>query len=167
MNVENIHERMLPRPIERVSPLLDSLSSTNDGIWPFESWPRLKLHGGLAIGAKGGHGPVRYTVTEYEPGKRVCFTFTGPAGFHGIHQFQLVPVSSSETVLRHVIRMETRGAAVIGWPLVFRPLHDALMEDAFDKAERQLGLKAGTSKWTAWVCFLRFVLRTKRRGTTT
>ncbi|WP_372448549.1 hypothetical protein [Streptomyces durocortorensis] len=32
--------------------------------------------------------------------------------------------------------MNTSGPARLTWPLVWRPLHDALLEDSLDRAER-------------------------------
>jgi hypothetical protein len=166
MKVENIHERVLPNPIEQVGLLLDSLSSASDRLWPFESWPAMKFDRVLGVGAKGGHGPIRYVVKEYEPGRCVCCEFTRPTGFHGFHQFHLIPISSSETIIRHVIRMNVKGTAIISWPAFFHPLHDALIADSFDKAVRQLGLEVEKSQWSAWVRTLRFILRKKSHRTT-
>ncbi|UNO43730.1 DUF2867 domain-containing protein [Streptomyces sp. MST-110588] len=33
----------------------------------------------LGVGAYGGHGPVRYRVSAYDPGRRIRFDFTSPA----------------------------------------------------------------------------------------
>jgi hypothetical protein len=32
----------------------------------------------------GGHGPVRYCVEEYEPGRSIRFRFIGSEGGHGL-----------------------------------------------------------------------------------
>ncbi len=61
--------------------------------------------------------------------------------------------------------MKTTGQALFTWPVIFRPLHDALIEDAFNKAARQLGLPAGKSDWSGWVRMLRFLLKKKARKT--
>jgi hypothetical protein len=97
----------------------------------------MRFDGLLAVGAKGGHGPIRYTVQSYEPGKRVVFQFTAPAGFDGTHRFVVDP-SDEGSELRHVIDMRIGGQARFSWPTVFRPLHDALLEDALDKVEAVL-----------------------------
>jgi len=47
--------------------LLNTLSTDNDKIWPKEKWPAMKFKGGINIGAKGGHGPIRYSVEKYNP----------------------------------------------------------------------------------------------------
>ena len=46
------------------------------------------------------------------------------------------------------------------WPLIYRPLHDALMEDSLYVAARNLGVAgAERRQWSVWVRVLRFVLR--------
>ena len=47
--------------------------------------------------------------------------------------------------------MKVKGQALFTWPIVFRPLHDALIEDAFNKAGGQLGLSAADSDRNTWV----------------
>jgi len=91
----------------------------------------------LETDAKGGHGPIRYFVEEYQPGRQVTFRFTKPDGFHGTHGFKVTP-RESECELHHALEMTVSGSALLTWPLVFRPLHDALLEDGLDKVEAHL-----------------------------
>ncbi len=63
----------------------------------------------LRPGAAGGHGPVRYFVTSYEPERRIEFQFTGPAGFHGHHAFTAIHKTKQSTVLRHELTLSPRG----------------------------------------------------------
>lgn len=99
--------------------------------------------------ACGGHGPVLYGVTKYESGRHVRFEFKRPAGFHGYHEFIIEPEGSGATTRSwHVLQARMTGPALILWPLFFRPLHDALIEDAFDKAEREvLGAVRSKASW--------------------
>ncbi|MFJ6515748.1 SRPBCC family protein [Streptomyces sp. NPDC091406] len=136
MGVYNVHERSLAAKSGEVGALLDTLSGEEDGLWPHGSWPPMAFDGPLAPGAAGGHGPVRYTVTAYVPATWVRFTFTGPRGFHGFHEYAVLPVDETHTLLRHTLAMNTSGPARLTWPLVWRPLHDALLEDSLDRAER-------------------------------
>jgi hypothetical protein len=163
MKIKNIHERKIDRSLQQVGELLNSLSADKDRLWPCESWPPMRLDRPLEEGAKGGHGPIRYQVIKFEPGKRVRFEFMGPAGFEGFHEFKLISRSQVETSIRHEIHMKATGQALLTWPIIFRPLHDALIEDAFNKAERQVGLSAADSDWSAWVRILRFLFRNRRR----
>lgn len=69
--VHNLHERQIDAPPDEVGTLIDSLGDKNDRLWPRNEWPAMRLDGPLRVGADGGHGPVRYFVTNYEPGRRV------------------------------------------------------------------------------------------------
>lgn len=158
MHVRNVHERTLAARPEAVGALIDTLASPRDALWPHRSWPRMAFDRPLAVGAVGGHGPIRYTVDRYEPGRRVQFRFTAPRGFDGIHRYDVVPVAEATTRLRHVLDMQTSGWARVSWPMVFRPLHDALIEDSLDRAERSLGLTPRPTRWSPWVRLLRWML---------
>ncbi len=165
MKVRNVHERKIKASSGEVGQLLDSLASATDRLWPHETWPPMKFDQPLEPGAKGGHGPIRYFVKSYEPGKNVYFEFTAPAGFNGGHGFEVEEIDSSCTVLRHILEMEAAGPARFAWPLVFRPLHDALLEDSLDKAERNLGFTPTGATWSLWVRLLRWILaKTRERG---
>ncbi|MBT2439168.1 SRPBCC family protein [Streptomyces sp. ISL-36] len=136
MAVHNVHERLLPRPASEVGALVDTLSSgPADRLWPGSRWPPMEFDGPLAAGASGGHGPVRYTVAAYVPSTWVRFTFRGPRGFHGFHEYAVLPVDAERTVLRHTLAMRVTGLARLTWPLLWRPLHDALIEDSLRRAE--------------------------------
>ncbi|WP_307853127.1 hypothetical protein [Kitasatospora sp. RG8] len=121
---------------------------------------------GSEEGAAGGHGPVRYTVAAYVPGRWVRFAFTGPRGFDGFHECTVHRADGGRTVLRHTLAMHARGRALLSWPLLFRPLHDALIEDAMDRAERACtGAVARPARWSPLVRLLRRALRAgARRG---
>jgi hypothetical protein len=124
----------------------------------------MKLGKPLGVGAAGGHGPIRYTVEAYEPGVRVVFRFSGPAGFHGTHRYE-VEKEGEGSLLRHVIEMRTHGPALLTWPLVFRPLHDALMEDSLSKAEAALtDTPPREARWGWYVRGLRRLFQLLRKG---
>ncbi len=135
MQVCNVHERLLPATRGEVGALLDSLSCEDDRLWPHGAWPAMRFDGPLAEGAAGGHGPVRYTVAAHVPATWVRFTFIGPRGFDGFHEFAAFAVDERRTLLRHTLAMTAGGPARLTWPLVWRPLHDACLEDALDRAE--------------------------------
>lgn len=142
--VVNAHEREYPAPSTEVAALVATLSSKDDRLWPHERWPRMRLDPGLTPGGSGGHGPIRYLVESVDPARRVVFRFTGPPGFDGWHAFDVIKLKENATLLRHEIRMHPRGWAKLTWPLFFRPLHDALLEEALDKAARELGANPST-----------------------
>ena len=164
MQVLNIHERELDAPIARAGELIDSLAARNDRLWPGHSWPRMQLDRPLGAGASGGHGPIRYAVEAYKPGRFIKFRFTGPGGFDGYHAFDLSALSDLHVKLRHTVKMNTHGLALISWPLVFGPLHDALLEDALATAQASLGLPPTMQAWTPWVRFLRWLATGGKAG---
>lgn len=160
MKVTNTHERTLGN-VRTAERLLDSLASKEDRLWP-RSWPPMKFDRPLAVGAAGGHGPVRYFVSEYVPKKSVCFVFTGPSGFNGGHRLDLMEHENG-VVLRHTLEMNATGAALLAWPLFFRPLHDALIEDALAQAEAETGLTPHVTPWSWYVRLLRAAAGARKR----
>ncbi|MCP2274558.1 SRPBCC family protein [Nocardia amikacinitolerans] len=157
MAVINIHVRRLPAPAAEVGALLDSLASEGDRLWPAPAWPPMRFDRPLGVGAVGGHGPVRYTVEHYEPGRWVRFRFTGPRGFDGFHEFTVQPADGGADLI-HLLAMHARGPARLTWPLAFRWMHDACLEDSFDRAERALtGSVRHPARWTLLVRVLRWI----------
>lgn len=159
MKIINIHNRMINKPISEVAAVLNSLSSDNDQLWPHENWPPMKFDRDLSEGATGGHGPIRYVVTDYKPGKNILFKFIEPSSFKGNHWFELKEKEESKTEITHTISMNVSGSAIISWLIIIRPLHNALIEDSFDKAQLTLGLEYKRNKWTFWVMLLKSILK--------
>jgi len=163
--MRNIHERVLPVPAQRVGPLLDRLASEQDAVWPTPAWPALRLDRPLAVGATGGHGPIRYTVIAHEPGRRVRFTFDPGIGVTGWHEFAVESGGAERCVLRHTAEGRARGRMAIAWPVAVRWLHDALIEDALDNAELAVtGSVARPARWSPCVRLLRGRLRSRPRA---
>jgi hypothetical protein len=111
----------------------------------------------LSVGADGGHGPIRYFVKAYTPGLSITFQFTGPRGFNGHHRYEITNPGLQSCVLRHTLDMNTYGPAIVSWPIVFRPMHDALIEDSLTVAQISLGDTPHIRLWSAWVRVLRWV----------
>ena len=111
----------------------------------------MKFNKPLSVNAAGGHGPIRYYVEKYESGKLVQFYFTAPKGFDGHHAYEIIEKGNGKTELRETLKMETHGLAVLSWPLIFCPLHDALIEDSLTCAEVRLGIEPKTSNWSTWL----------------
>ena len=131
--VRNVHQRVLPLSPSEAGALLDGVASSEGGLWPTDRWPSMRLDRGLGVGASGGHGPIRYEVSDYEPGRRVTFRFSPGFPVAGHHWFEVF-TRDGQTVMRHEVEARPRGLMRLGWPLAVRWLHDALVEDALDRA---------------------------------
>ena len=165
MHVRNLHERAFSLPLATVGALIDSLASREDRLWPVGKWPPMRFDRTLAVGAVGGHGPIRYSVEEYRPGQSILFRFSAPRGFNGTHRFE-VGEREGKTVLRHVIEMLATGPALLSWPLLFLPLHDACLKDCLDHATLSLGLPLPRpARYSIYVRLLRAVMRAVSRMT--
>jgi len=158
MKVINVHTRLLPVSRSSVWEKIEKLSSRQDPVWPFERWPRMILHPGLIVGAKGGHGPIRYQVEEINLNHGIKFRFLSPSGFHGFHTLKIEGDEISLKVI-HEINMETSFTSSFIWLFVIKHLHDALIEDAFTKLEGALNLPQTIVKWNLWVKILRYLLK--------
>ncbi len=157
MRIFNIHSREFSATPKKVGGLIDSLASSNDRLWPRSLWPRMKLNKPLSIGTRGGHGPIAYKVEEYSTGYFVKFRFTSPKGFDGYHSFEVLKVSDEKTMLRHTIKINARGMAIIHWSLWIKSLHNALVEDGLSTAGIYLGEEAKLQEWSLWVKILRWI----------
>jgi hypothetical protein len=68
-------------------------------------------------------------------------------------------------VLEHRVEVRLQGRARVTWPLLWRPMHDALVEDALSCAETALGLPPSPRPWSPYVRVLRRLLdRTAMHG---
>ena len=159
MEVVNIHKRVIERGLNDVSTLFDTLATEHDKIWPHKKWPRMKFKEGFKEGSKGGHGPIRYTITTFLPRELIQFEFTKPKGFNGYHQLEIRELEIDKTEIKHTIKINATGIGILTWVFAVRCLHDALMEDAFDKVENQFSEKQKRTEWSFWVKFLRKVLK--------
>lgn len=162
MNVINIHIRQINQPKEKIAALLSTLATPHDAVIATDKWPRVFLDKGLVVGSAGGHGPIGYSIKEYSEGEFVEFVFTKPVGFLGTHKFEIREIHPEMTEMKHVIQMNVSGMAWWQWILAIRWLHDAFIEDAFDKVENHFSDKKKTTPWNFWVLLLRRVLRGRR-----
>lgn len=159
MKVLNIHKRLILTSKDAVSQVFATLATADDKVWPNEYWPRIKFRDGLKIGSNGKHGPIHYEIVNYDPSSIITFKFQKPIGFNGIHKFEITELSKSQTQIKHTIKMETVGLGTLKWLIAIRWLHDALIEDAFDKIENSINNTQMRTQWSAWVKFLRMVLK--------
>jgi len=156
--IANVHERTLHRGADPGA-LLDRLATRNDPLWPVAAWPPIWFDRPLGVGARGGHGPVHYDVDAYLPGRWVRFRFTAPRGFDGYHEYRVLD-GDGGPILRNTLLMHAAGAARVTWPLVYRPLHDALIEDSLARAAEE-----DPPPWSRRVRFLRALAGRRRSAT--
>lgn len=167
MHITNLHERRIEASATAAGALIDTLARGEaDRLWPWERWIPQRLDGPLAVGAHGGHGAIRYHVVAYEPGRVARYGFEPSTGFRGTHAFELIDIGEPDAVvLRHVLVVETGLEGRLSWALAIRWLHDALIEDALDKAERELtGTLRRPARWSLWVRLLRRVAGKRLSG---
>jgi hypothetical protein len=163
--IRNVHRRYYRADLPAAGALIDGLASEHDKLWPRDRWPAMHFDRPLGVGAAGGHGPIRYRVEEYQPGRYIRFRFTAPRGFIGTHAFHVREDKWGLVQWRHEIDMRLEGWAKVYWLLAIRWLHDALIEDAFDQAETHLvGIEEKRRSWSPWVALLRLLMggRAKR-----
>jgi hypothetical protein len=131
----------LAEPPEVVGALVDDPTR----MWPHGRWPELR---------PDGMGFLRHEPLRHERGRLRHYRVTGPHGFAGWHGWE-----ADGGVLRHVVEADCRGWMRVGWPLVVRPIHDALHEDVLDQAEVAVGRTPRPREWSRWVRLLRWILR--------
>jgi hypothetical protein len=169
--VHNVHSRVIAAPAAEVGALVDQLATDDDPIWPAPAWPAIRFDCPLAPGAIGGHGPVRYSVEEYEPGRRVRFRFTFPGS--GYHELVVKPLEADgeggageRCLVQHTLETDTPGSALLAWPLALRWMHDALLEDTLDAIQYAVGEPVpAPARWSPWVRLLNRVLWDRPRAT--
>ncbi|MFB9908284.1 SRPBCC family protein [Allokutzneria oryzae] len=151
--IHNVHERELPVDAATPGALLDELLDPDRTIWPVNRWPMIAMDRPLGVGARGGHGPIRYDCTAYEPGRLVEFTFSPKMALKGTHTLEVLPGPRPGTaIVRHTVAGRTVGTMRLLWPLVIRWMHDALLEDLLDRVAVAVGHPpARPARWSPWV----------------
>jgi hypothetical protein len=162
----DVHQRVIPASLADLGTALETLATPDDQIWVTRIVPPIHLDQGLAVGSKGGHGPIRYKVCEHEPGVRVRFQFAPGSPLIGWHQIDVadarqanpplnVPAEYADRphgLIRHTLSAELSRSGRVLWPLLIRPLHDAAVEDMFNNLEIASGGTAHPQQLiTAWV----------------
>ncbi|MFI7317463.1 DUF2867 domain-containing protein [Streptomyces venezuelae] len=153
--VRNEHERIVQAPAEAVGALLDRLSAEDDPVFPVPAWAPMTFDRPLGVGATGGHGPIRYSVAAYEPGRRVRFAFTPPG--EGFHEMTVESRGEGRCLVRHVLEMRQSGVDRLLWPIAVRPVHDTMLEELFDNIER--AATGGCARPVRWSLRLRLLNR--------
>ena len=61
----------------------------------------------MKVGVRGGHGRVKYIITQFIEGESITFQFTKPDGFIGTHKLYLKELKRHQTEIVHEIKMNT------------------------------------------------------------
>jgi hypothetical protein len=153
--MQNVQRRTIDAPLDRMGALLDRMAGPDDPLWPAPAWPPMRFDRPLAPGAAGGHGMIRYTVVEHVPGRLLRCRFDPTIGVVGEHELRLEPDGTGTAVI-HVIRGRLTGSMRVLWPVAVRWLHEALLQDLLDNAERAgTGAVREPARWSPWVRLLR------------
>ncbi|HEY4455067.1 MAG TPA: SRPBCC family protein [Pseudonocardiaceae bacterium] len=154
--ISNVHQRLLPGPMADVGRLIDAVAEPGNALWPSPPWPAIVLDRPLGPGAAGGHGPIRYRCVSHQPGRRAEFEFRPPTPVRGTHAMELIEHPEG-VLLQHTLIAEPVGlAGLLAWTVVFRALHDAVLEDLLDRAETALGRPPKRpAQWSPYVRLLR------------
>lgn len=138
MRFQRTHEREIDAPAATVGALIDTLGSEHDRLWPSGRWPTLAIgfDRPLAVGARGGHGPIHYAVSAYAPSEEVEFSFDRRSGVAGTHRLRAEPLGGGRSRLTHTVDADLGLRYVLVLP-AFRAMHDAVLGDLLDRAELQ------------------------------
>jgi hypothetical protein len=153
MRILSTHSRDLDAAPAAVGALIESLGSDRDELWPSERWPGIPIHFDrpLAVGARGGHGLIRYSVEEYEPDWLVVMRFDLGQALEGIHRIDVEWLGSERSRLVHTLDVRVEGSTLLVSP-VLRRMHDALIEDLPDRAEAATsGTAPAAAPLPAWM----------------
>ncbi|PPK94124.1 uncharacterized protein DUF3995 [Kineococcus xinjiangensis] len=153
MRIDVLNSRVVDAPPERLAPLLDGLGAPGDRLWPVRQWPKaiMSLQRPLRPGSRGSHGGLTYSVTGYEPGRRLDFASEPGNGLHGTFSVAVdgPPGGPSTVSVPMAVEVAPRLRPIA--PLV-RVVHHAVVEDLLDNAERAAtGSVARPRRAPAWL----------------
>jgi uncharacterized protein DUF3995 len=152
MRITSTHARTLAATPEEVGALVGKVASEDDVLWPVDKWPAtpIAFDRPLAVGADGGHGLVRYSVSALAP-DRVAFRFAPGSGLDGTHELRVEPAPDGRAVLVHHLDVETAWWMRPLAPLLLRA-HDELIEDLLDCAQLATGGRVEqANRWPRWL----------------
>ncbi|MEU4157260.1 SRPBCC family protein [Actinoplanes sp. NPDC026670] len=151
-----MQRRVIAAPVAVLGDMLDRLAGPNDTLWPDDE--PLWLDRPLGAGATGGHGSMRYTVTAYQPGLRVRFEFPAGSPLAGFHELWVRAITHERAEMVHILVAQPRGAMLLLWPLADRWVHQALIAELLDNAERAAtGRVRRPARRSLWVQLLHTV----------
>lgn len=154
--MRNVQQRDVAVTSAEAGRVIDEIATPSRTVWPHRTWPPLVLDDGLRVGSSGGHGPIRYDVAAHQPGASVVFRFDPAGGLDGTHRLAVEALPDGGSRIVHTIVARPVGIGRVLWPVATRWLHEALLQDLLDGAERELtGGVRSPARWSPWVRVLR------------
>lgn len=136
--IRNVHQRRFASEPATVGLLLSRLGGPEDQLWPGSRWPAMVVPRPITVGDVANHGNVRYVVDDFRPGEALWFRFDPSSGLFGRHGFIVERCDDGTVALTHVLEAHPTGIGRLLWPLMIRAMHDQLLEELMDNAERLL-----------------------------
>ncbi|WP_035812528.1 DUF2867 domain-containing protein [Jiangella gansuensis] len=160
MRIRNVHERVVDAGAEDIAPLLATMGQPDDVLYP-PLWEPMRLDGPLAVGASGTHG----TISAYEPGRLVEFTFPDGLGITGTHTFTVTTLGPGRSAVRHEVDADAGPAAWLAWKTLIEPSHDAVLEQVLDRLQAAVDAPpARPTALSAYARLLRWFERPRARA---
>ena len=131
-SIVNVHHRVVRGSLEQAAELLTGLGTPDDAAWPADRWQPMVLDRGHAVGSRGGHGSVRYTVVAAEPGRSLTFEFDAVFPAVGGHRLEIEAVTEDSVLWRHTLWIAGPLSPLMRLVVL---LHDACLEDLLDQVE--------------------------------
>lgn len=100
MKVLNVHKRTVNQPKSKIEELLKLWQLQIIDYGQPEKWPEMRFANGIRIGAKGGHGAIKYSVEQYNPEWIIQFHFLKPHRFNGFHKSENEQLSQNQTQIK-------------------------------------------------------------------
>jgi Protein of unknown function (DUF3995) len=136
--IRNVHQRRFAAEAATVGALLDRVGSPDDQLWPGTRWPKITVPQPITVGDRAGHADICYLVDDYRPGEALWFRFDPASGLEGRHGLVVEHCADGTVSLTHVLEGRAVGKGRVMWPLMIRAMHDQLLEELLDNAERLL-----------------------------
>jgi Protein of unknown function (DUF3995) len=136
--IRNVHQRRFDTRLAEVWALVEQLGSPGDCLWPKDRWPAMRVPHPITVGDQAGHADIAYVVDEYRPREALWFRFDPACGLDGRHGVT-VEQHGDFVTLTHRLEANAVGRGRFTWPLMIRAMHDQLVEELLDNAERMLG----------------------------
>ncbi|PWV76797.1 Protein of unknown function [Prauserella marina] len=161
MRIRNIHARVVDADADDIAPLLATMGQPGDLLYP-PLWEPMRLDGPVAVGASGTHG----TISAYEPGRLIEFTFPDGIGVTGTHTFTVTTLDRERSLVRHEVDAEAGPTAWLAWKLLIEPSHDAVLEQVLDRLQAAVStaLAAPATTLSGYARLLRWFERPRARA---